>query len=176
MTGVTKRRKGSALTRTAVAAAVVLGVGVAGVTVAGVVGSDRRPALAAHSASTVFDPLSLIPTPADRPATKKPGKKSKSKPKAKRPGQRNNARPRRNATPGVGRVCGRAQANRIRTAQGRTTVCTHMGSGRYRWVRVTGVDPQVRKPGGKCTGQYTTARGPRGKAMVCARGRWTARF
>ncbi|MFT4200608.1 MAG: hypothetical protein QM634_07770 [Gordonia sp. (in: high G+C Gram-positive bacteria)] len=175
---MTKRRKNSVLTRTVVAAAVALGVGVGGATVAGVFGHDAKPELASRTAVLDFGSLNQSPfgpQPADKPVPPAKHKPHAVKPGAKHPGQKKQRsyRVRNNNLPGVGRVCGAPQASRIRTTAKGTVVCAHMGSGKYRWIRINGVDPQVRKPGVKCTGQYTTARSPRGKAMQCARGRWT---
>ncbi|MFT3899436.1 MAG: hypothetical protein QM728_04210 [Gordonia sp. (in: high G+C Gram-positive bacteria)] len=182
MTKVTKRGKNSVVTRAAVVVAVVLGLGVGGVTLAGVFGNEAKPAPVSRGLALNSGSLGdlLGPQPAEHPrahqrpgAKKRPGQK---RPGAKRPGQKSNKRSyrvRNNRLPGVGGVCGKVQANRIRTTGRGTVVCAHMGSGRYKWVRINGVDPQVRKPGAKCTGQYITARSPRGKAMQCARGRWT---
>lgn len=161
------------LTRAAVVVAVVLGLGVGGVTLVGVAGSDSAPTMVARTlgfGSLAQNPFG--PAPVDKKQTRPKAAKPKSgKPKANKPGQK--ARPRSNALPGVGKVCRKAQINRIRTTPRGTMVCANMGSGKHRWVKISGVDPQVRKLGGKCTGQYTTARSSRGKAMQCARGRWT---
>ncbi len=187
VTGVIKKRRVSGATRVAVAAAAVLGLGIAGVTAIGG-GSAAAPVPAARSAFLDFgshaargtNPFGPAPVDqrtkhrADRPGThKRVDKQRGGKPTAVKPGQRARLRKGGNTLPGVGRPCGRAQANDIRgTARG-TMVCAQMGSGGHRWVKINGVDPQLRKPGAACTGQYTTARSPRGKAMQCARGRWT---
>ncbi|HNP55357.1 MAG TPA: hypothetical protein PK331_03975 [Gordonia sp. (in: high G+C Gram-positive bacteria)] len=178
---MTKRTKRSALTRAALAGAVVLGLGVGAVATIGAVGPGAKPVPAGRSA--VLDFGSLSQNPADNPfgpalVEKKvhrgsADQRKAGKPKQRKPGQRNQARPGSNRLPGVGRPCGERQVNRIRNGVRGKVVCARMGSGAHRWVQINGVDPQARKPATKCTGQYITARGPNGRAMQCTRGRWT---
>lgn len=171
MTGVTKRGKKTVLTRAAIVAAVVLALGVGGLALAGITGTVSPVPSARHA---VLDFGSLAQNPFGPAPVDRPSQRSRTGKPAPRPAApRTRAHPGGKTAPGVGRVCGRRQANRIQTTPRGTLVCANMGSGRHRWVKVNGVDPQLRKPGNKCTGQYTTARSPRGLAMQCARGRWT---
>ncbi|NMO00361.1 hypothetical protein HH308_03930 [Gordonia sp. TBRC 11910] len=77
------------------------------------------------------------------------------------------------AAPHAGAKCARTQANDFHRGKGSADlVCAHVGSGGYRWVRVTKVDPVRRSTGERCTGQYSTAVTKKNKALVCLSGRW----
>ncbi|GAB19995.1 hypothetical protein GOEFS_105_00060 [Gordonia effusa NBRC 100432] len=77
------------------------------------------------------------------------------------------------STPRIGSKCSGAEANNYRhTKAGTPTVCAHLGSGAYKWVRVAKADPVRRSAGQPCTGKYSVAVTRKGKALVCASGRW----
>lgn len=165
----------------------MLGLGVAGVVTVASFGHGTAPSPVARIWGIDLGSLSPGPAPVDhrvnhpprhgkpgaKPGVKKPGAKPGAKNRHHKPGPRTAPRRGGNALPGVGRRCTRVQANVIRSTPRGPVVCAQMGSGDHRWISISGVDPQVRKLGGKCSGQYTTARGARGRAMQCARGHWT---
>ncbi|MDL9939030.1 hypothetical protein QSJ18_19995 [Gordonia sp. ABSL1-1] len=76
------------------------------------------------------------------------------------------------AAPSAGGSCSPRQASSIAfTSSNKPLVCTNVGN-RYRWVRVARIDPKVRRTGSPCSGAYPVAVNTKGKAVICADGRW----
>ncbi|MEE3851834.1 hypothetical protein VZC37_15935 [Gordonia sp. LSe1-13] len=77
--------------------------------------------------------------------------------------------------PRIGAPCTKAEARDYRNQpNGVPTVCAYMGgSGGFKWVRVAPADPVTRTLGQPCSGQYSVAVTPKGKAVMCAQGRWS---
>ncbi|MFW0794534.1 hypothetical protein AAFP30_12030 [Gordonia sp. CPCC 205515] len=76
------------------------------------------------------------------------------------------------STPAIGRSCSGNEIGNLRyTTAKQPTVCANTGRA-LSWVRTGRVDPVTRRAGAGCSGAYSVASSPTGKALLCASGRW----
>ncbi|MFW0784850.1 hypothetical protein AAFP35_10025 [Gordonia sp. CPCC 206044] len=77
------------------------------------------------------------------------------------------------STPAIGKSCSASESGNLRyTTAKKPTVCANTGRA-FRWVRTGRVDPTIRRAGQPCSGTFPVARTPKGKALLCADGRWS---